>query len=75
MGKKVSTYYHDSGKGWAEIHVDHKEELLYIKYFNEAGIILLTEEYPNKSMRQVVNIAEEWAMQIESLDPKSKEIT
>ena len=68
MGKKISTYYHDSGKGWAEVHIDLKEELLYIKYFDEAGGLLVTEEFPNKSMRYVEDAAENWALGIKKLE-------
>ena len=67
MGKRLSTHYHNSGKGWAEIHIDLKEELLYIKYFDEAGGLILTEEHPNKSMTQVTNIAEDWTRLIREL--------
>ena len=75
MGKKISTYYHDSGKGWAEIHIDLKDELLYIKYFNEAGALLLTEEHANRSMQQVQNIAEDWALGIKKLEEQYNEST
>lgn len=68
MGKKISTYYHDSGKGWAEVHIDMKDELLYIKYFNESGVLLTTEEFPNKSMRYVEDAAENWALGIKKLE-------
>ena len=68
MGKKISTYYHDSGKGWAEIHIDLKEELLYIKYFDEGGGLLTKEEFPNKSMRYVEDAAENWALGIKKLE-------
>lgn len=68
MGKKISTYYHDSGKGWAEVHIDLKEELLYIKFFDEAGALLVTEEFPNKSMRYVEDAAENWALGIKKLE-------
>ncbi len=68
MGKKLSTYYHDNGKAWAEIHIDTKDELLYIKYFNESGILLCSEEFPNRSMRYVEDAAENWAMGIKRLE-------
>jgi hypothetical protein len=68
MGKKISTYYHDSGKGWCEIHLDSKDESLYIKYFNESGIRFFTEEFPNKSMRYVQDTAENWALGIKKLE-------
>ena len=46
MGKKISTYYPDTGKGWAEIHLDSKDESLYIKYFNEVGFVFHRENFP-----------------------------
>ena len=70
MGKKISTYYPDKGKGWCEIHLDSKEESLYIKYFNESGIRFFTEEFPNKSMRYVEDAAENWALGIKKLEIK-----
>jgi len=70
MGKKISTYYPDVGKGWAEIHIDAKEELLYIKYFNEGGASFFTEEFPNKSMQYVQDAAENWALGIKKLEIK-----
>jgi len=68
MGKKISTYYPDTGKGWAEIHLDSKDESLYIKYFNEVGFVFHREEFPNKSMRYVEDAAENWALGIKKLE-------
>ena len=68
MGKKISTYYPNVGKGWAEIHLDSKDESLYIKYFNEVGFVFHREEFPNKSMRYVEDAAENWALGIKKLE-------
>jgi len=70
MGKKVSTVYPTTGKGWCEIHIDPKEELLYIKYFNEGGMTFFIEEFPNKSMHYVEEAAENWANGIKKLEIK-----
>ncbi len=68
MGKKIKTVYPETGKGWCEIHIDAKEELLYIKYFDEGGRRFFSEEYPNKSMRYVEDAAENWALGIKKLE-------
>lgn len=68
MGKRIKTVYPKTGKGWAEIHLDSKDESLYIKYFNEAGIVVLREEFPNKSMHYVDDAAENWANGIKKLE-------
>lgn len=68
MGKHLSTYYTDDDKGYCEVHIDLKDELLYIKYFDENGKRFFTEEFPNKSMRYVEDAAENWVMGIKKLD-------
>lgn len=69
MGKKISTYYHDNGEEYCEIHIDMKEEMLYIKYYNnDAATWFHTEEFPNKSMRYVEDAAENWALGIKKLN-------
>jgi len=67
MGKKLSTYYSDNNKGWCEIHLDSKNESLYIKYFDESGRKFFVEDFPNKSMLYVENAAENWALGIKKL--------
>ena len=67
MGKKLSTYYFDNGKGCCEIHLDSKNESLYIKYFDESGRKFFVEDFPNKSMLYVENAAENWALGIKKL--------
>ena len=68
MGKKLSTHYPTVGKGWAEIHLDSKDESLYIKYFNEGGTVFFREQFPNKSMHYVEDAAENWANGIKKLE-------
>jgi hypothetical protein len=68
MGKHLSTYYADDGRGHAELHVDYKEEMFYLKYFDDNGKQFFTEEFPNKSMRFVEDAAENWALGIKKLD-------
>jgi hypothetical protein len=41
---------------------------LYIKYFNEAGVVFFREEFPNKSMHYVEDAAENWAKGIKKLE-------
>jgi len=70
MGKKIKTVYPDQGKGWCEIHLDSKDESLYIKYFDEGGHRFFTEEFPNKSMHYVQDAADNWASGIKKLEIK-----
>lgn len=67
MGKKISTYYSDHGKGYCEIHFDFKQEFAYIKYFDNNDKLFFTEDFPNKSMRYVEDAAENWALGIKKL--------
>jgi len=67
MGKKLSTYWSDHGQGYCEIHVDFKEEMFYIKYFDDNKKLFFTEEFPNKSHRYVEDAAENWALGIKKL--------
>jgi hypothetical protein len=68
MGKKLSTYHSNNDKGWCEIHLDSKNESLYIEYFDEWGRKLSVEEFPDKSMLYVENAAENWALGIKKLE-------
>lgn len=67
MGRKISTYYADKGKGYCEVHMDMKEELCYIKYFDSNGKMFFLEDFPNKSLRYVEDAAENWALGIKKL--------
>ena len=70
MGKKISTYYvgKDGKDGHCEVHIDYKEELLYIKYFDNNGKFFFKEEFPGRSMRYVEDAAENWALGIKKLE-------
>lgn len=68
MGKKVSTVYSDNEKGWVEIHLDSKNEMFYIKYFDESGRHFFTEDFPDKSLQYVEDAAENWATGIKKIE-------
>lgn len=68
MGRKLSTYESEAGKGYCEVHMDFKEELAYIKYFDSNGKMFYTEEFPNKSIHYVNDAAENWASGIKKLN-------
>lgn len=68
MERKLSTYYSDHDEGYCEIHFDFKEELAYIKYFDNNGKQFFEEEFPNNSLRYVEDAAENWALGIKKLD-------
>jgi hypothetical protein len=67
MGKKLSTYRSDEGKGYAEVHVDMKNESFYIKYFDSNNKRFFTEDFEGKSLRYVEDAAENWALGIKQL--------
>ena len=67
MGRKLSTYYSDMGKGYAEVHFDFREEQAYIDYFDDNGNKFFTEDFPEKSVRYVEDAAENWALGIKKL--------
>ena len=67
MGKRLSTYWSDKGKGFAEIHVDMKNESFYIKYYDSNSKLFFTEDVENKSLRYVEDAAENWALGIKKL--------
>ena len=71
MGKKLSTYYcGDTTDGdYCEVHIDMKEELLYIKYYRaESSAYFHLEEFRGKALRYVEDAAENWTMGIKKLD-------
>jgi len=68
MGKKLSTYYSEKGKGKCEIHVDMKEEMFYIKYYDNNERRFFTEDFQGKAMRYVEDAAENWALGIKKLE-------
>tara|TARA_B110000908_G_scaffold72905_1_gene87928 strand:+ start:1260 stop:1496 length:237 start_codon:yes stop_codon:yes gene_type:complete len=68
MGKHLSTYYKDHSKAYCEIHVDMKEEMFYIKFYNDSGKQFFVEEFPNKSHRYVEDAAENWALGIKLIE-------
>lgn len=67
MGKRLSTYNSEEGKGKCEIHIDYKNEYFYIKYFDDNGKQFFTEDFIGKSYRYVEDAAENWALGIKKL--------
>ena len=51
MGKKLSTHYSEKGKGKCEIHVDMKQEMFYIKYYDNNDRRFFTEDFESKNSR------------------------
>lgn len=68
MGRKVLTYLTSDDRGYCEIHVDSKNEMFYIKYFDNNKKQFYTEDFPNKSLRYVEDAAENWATGIKKLE-------
>jgi len=67
MGKKLTTYYTPDNKGHCEVYYDFKEELAYIKYYDQNGKMFFTEDFPNKSIHFVNDAAENWCSGIKKL--------
>ena len=67
MSRKLSTYHSDQGKGYCEVHMNFKEELAYIKYFDNNDRQVFTEDFPNKSVHYVNDAAENWAVGIKKI--------
>jgi hypothetical protein len=72
MGRRLSTYYTDDDTGHCEVHFDFKNEMAYIKYFDENGKQFYVEEFPNKSIHYVNDAAENWVNGIKSLPIREK---
>jgi hypothetical protein len=66
--RKISTYYSDYGKGYAEVWMDFKEEVAFIKYFDDNSNKFFEEDYPNKTIGYVEDAAENWALGIKKLE-------
>jgi hypothetical protein len=67
MGRKLNTYHAEDGKGKCEVHFDYKEEIAYIKYFDNNNKIFFREEFPNHSIGYVEDAAENWSLGIKKL--------
>ena len=66
--RKISTYWADPPlKGYAEVHMNFKEEFAYIKYCDENEKQFFSEDFPNKSIRYVEDAAENWALGIKKI--------
>tara|TARA_E500000178_G_C16515089_1_gene527530 strand:- start:188 stop:430 length:243 start_codon:yes stop_codon:yes gene_type:complete len=69
--RKISTYYSDHGEGYAEVWMDFKEELAFIKYFDDNDVRFFEEDFPNKAISYVEDAAENWALGIKNLEGKN----
>ena len=68
MGREITTHYADDNKGKAVVCIDFKEEMAYIKYYDDNDKFFFKEEFPNKSIRYVEDAAENWALGIKKLE-------
>lgn len=66
--RKISTYYSDHNEGYAEVWIDFKEEIAFIKYFDDNNNRFFEEDFPGKSLRYVEDAAENWALGIKKLE-------
>lgn len=69
--RKISTYWADDGRGYAEVWMDFKEEVAFIKYFDDNKTKFFEEDFPNKSIGYVEDAAENWALGIKKLEGKN----
>ena len=61
MGRKLSTYESEQGKGYCEVHFDFKEEYAYIKYFDNNSKMFYSEAFVGKPINEVNSTARKWA--------------
>jgi hypothetical protein len=66
--RKISTHYSEVGKGYAEVWMDFKEEVAFIKYYDDNDVRFFEEEFPNKSINYVEDAAQNWALGIKKLE-------
>lgn len=66
--RKISTYYSDHGEGYAEVWMDFKEELAFIKYYDDNDNKFFEEDFPGKAIRYVEDAAENWALGYKKLE-------
>ncbi len=69
--RKISTYWADDGRGYAEVWMDFKEEVAFIKYFDDNETKFFEEDFPNKAISYVEDAAENWALGIKKLEGKN----
>ena len=67
MGKKLTTHESEPGKGYAEVHFNFREEMAYVKYFDNNSKQFFTEEFPGKTVRYAQDAADNWAAGIKKL--------
>lgn len=68
MGKLWDTYNTVDNKGYCEIHFSSKDEMFYIKYFDNNNKVFFVEDFPNKSLYYVRDAAENWCTGLKKLD-------
>lgn len=67
MSTCISTYYKESAGGpRAEVYLE--EAGYVIRYYDAAGNLFQTEEFPGKSLHYVEDAAENWTMGIKTLN-------
>jgi len=66
--KLISTHHSDLGEGYAEVWFDFKEELAFIKYLDDNGVMFFEESFPNNSISYVEDAAENWTTGIKKLE-------
>lgn len=68
MGRKLSTYEANDGRGYCEVHFNFKEEYAYIKYFDDTGKKFYTEDHHDKAIHDVNRHARMWAEGYEKIE-------
>jgi hypothetical protein len=66
--RKISTFHADKNRGYAEVWMDFKEEVAFIKYFDDNNVKFFEEDYPDKAVSYVEDAAENWALGIKTLE-------
>lgn len=66
--RKFSTFKADTNDSYAEVWMNFKEEVAFVRYFDDNGKHFFTEEFPGKSIHYVNDAAENWTLGIKKLE-------
>lgn len=66
--RELTTIESDNGKGLAKIFFSSKNEGFVVEYYDDVGHLYFTEEFSNRTLAQVENKVEDWALGYRALE-------
>lgn len=60
--RKLATYHTRNNTGYCEVHFDFKDGVGIIKYFDDDNNHFYTEEYSEKTVAYLHQVAENWIL-------------